>query len=65
MLALYVAGDEVGEIGRKLFLTDNSVKEYLRRVRGKYSDAGRPAPSKVDLLRRAIEDGVVPPIRPC
>jgi len=46
------------------FTTENSAKEYLRRIRAKYGEAARPAPSKVDLLRRAIEDGIVPPILP-
>lgn len=64
VLGLYVGGHEVTAIARELYLTENSVKEYLRRVRGKYAAADRAASSKVDLLRRAIEDGIVPPIRP-
>jgi hypothetical protein len=28
-------------------------------VRVKYVEVGRPAPTKVDLLRRAMEDGIV------
>lgn len=31
----------------------------LDRVRVKYVEVGRPAPTKVDLLRRAMEDGLV------
>jgi DNA-binding NarL/FixJ family response regulator len=64
VLTLYVSGIDVPQIARRLFITENSAKEYLRRIRTKYSDISRPASSKVDLLRRAIEDGVVPPIRP-
>ncbi len=64
VLVLYVSGLDVPQIAGQLFITENSAKEYLRRVRGKYSEADRPASSKVDLLRRAIEDGIVPPIRP-
>ena len=64
VLTLYVSGIDVPQIARRLFITENSAKEYLRRIRTKYSEISRPAPSKVDLLRRAIEDGVVPPIRP-
>ena len=26
----------------------------------KYVEVGRPAPTKVDLLRRAVEDGILP-----
>ena len=64
VLVLYVSGLEVPQIAQQLYLTENSAKEYLRRVRAKYSASDRPAPSKVDLLRRAIEDGIVPPIEP-
>ena len=64
VLTLYVSGIDVPQIARRLFITENSAKEYLRRIRSKYSEISRPAPSKVDLLRRAIEDGVVPPIQP-
>ncbi len=64
VLVLYVSGLEVPQISHQLFITENSAKEYLRRIRTKYSEAARPAPNKVDLLRRAIEDGIVPPIMP-
>lgn len=64
VLVLYVSGLEVPQIAQQLYVTENSAKEYLRRIRAKYSEAARPAPRKLDLLRRAIEDGIVPPIRP-
>jgi DNA-binding NarL/FixJ family response regulator len=64
VLVLYVSGLEIASIAAQLFVTENSAREYLRRIRAKYSEADRPASSKVDLLRRAIEDGLVPPIEP-
>jgi len=64
VLVLYVSGLEIAQIAAQLFVTENSAREYLRRIRAKYSEADRPASSKVDLLRRAIEDGLVPPIEP-
>lgn len=64
VLALYVAGLEVSEVAQLLAISDNSVKEYLKRIRIKYTLADRPAGSKLDLLRRAIEDGIVPPVLP-
>lgn len=64
VLVLYVSGLEIAQIASQLFVTENSAREYLRRIRAKYSEADRPASSKVDLLRRAIEDGIVPPIEP-
>lgn len=64
VLVLYVSGLEISQIAQQLYVTDNSAREYLRRIRAKYSEAERPASTKVDLLRRAIEDGIVPPIEP-
>ncbi len=38
----------------------STAREYLDRIRVKYVEVGRPAPTKVDLLRRAVEDGILP-----
>jgi len=35
------------------------VNDHIRRIRAKYAAAGRPAPTKVDLFKRAVEDGLV------
>ena len=64
VLALYAAGFEVPEVAGRLTITENSVKEYLKRIRVKYTNVNRPAASKLDLFRRAIEDGIVPPVEP-
>ena len=64
VLILYVTGLEVPQIARQLFVTNDTAKEYLKRIRAKYNEIDRPAPTKVDLLARAIEDGIVPPILP-
>ena len=64
VLVLYVSGLEITQLAEQLFVTENSAREYLRRIRAKYGEAERPASTKVDLLRRAIEDGIVPPIEP-
>jgi DNA-binding NarL/FixJ family response regulator len=64
VLVLYVSGLEISQIAHQLFVTENSAREYLRRIRAKYTEVERPASTKVDLLRRAIEDGIVPPIEP-
>ncbi len=53
--------------GRPLDGSGNAtVTEYLQRIRTKYAEAGRPAPSKTDLYKRALEDGYlpIPPRRP-
>lgn len=64
VLSLYAAGLEIPEVARALYITENSVKEYLKRIRAKYTNVDRPAASKLDLFRRAIEDGIVPPVEP-
>ena len=42
----------------------STAREYLDRIRVKYVEVGRPAPTKVDLLRRAVEDGILPGLDP-
>lgn len=64
VLSLYAAGLEIPEISRQLYITENSVREYLKRIRAKYIQVRRPASSKLELFRRAIEDGIVPPVEP-
>ena len=64
VLALYTSGMEVPEVATVLGIAENSVKEYLKRIRVKYTNVDRPAASKLDLFRRAIEDGIVPPVEP-
>lgn len=63
VLSLYVAGLEIPEVAQQLYITENSVKEYLKRIRVKYTQVDRPANNKLDLLRRAIEDGIIPPVQ--
>lgn len=46
------------QIARAMGISEDTVKEYLRRIRAKYTDRGRPAKSRVDLYRRSLEDGV-------
>ena len=64
VLSLYAAGLEIPEVAKRLYITENSVKEYLKRIRVKYTVVNRPAASKLELFRRAIEDGIVPPVEP-
>lgn len=63
VLSLYAAGLEIPEVAKRLYITENSVKEYLKRIRVKYTQVDRPANNKLDLLRRAIEDGIIPPVQ--
>src|SRR5699024_550244 len=57
VLHLYAAGMPLKAVAGQLGIAHSTVREYLDRIRMKYVEVGRPAPTKVDLLRRAVEDG--------
>ena len=59
VLRLYAAGLPLKAVADRLGIAYSTAKENITRVRVKYIDVGRPAPTKVDLLRRAMEDGLV------
>jgi DNA-binding NarL/FixJ family response regulator len=62
VLAAYVSSsDLLPTVARQLGMDPETVKTHLRRIRVKYADAGRPAPTRRDLYVRAVEDGVLPP----
>lgn len=57
----YAAGATADIVAQELFVTRDTVLDHVRRIRGKYAAVGRPAATKVDLYRRAIEDGYIQP----
>lgn len=57
VLALYASGEKTYTVGQRLGVSEKTISEYVRRIRTKYAIAGRPAYSRVDLYKRAIEDG--------
>ncbi|GGD35135.1 putative transcriptional regulator, LuxR family protein [Microbacterium faecale] len=59
VLRLYAAGLPLKAVADRLGIAFSTAKENIARIRGKYVGVGRPAPTKVDLLRRAIEDGIM------
>ncbi|GAA3653411.1 response regulator transcription factor [Microbacterium marinilacus] len=59
VLRLYAAGLPLKVVADRLGVAYSTAKENITRVRVKYTEVGRPAPTKVDLLRRAMEDGIV------
>ncbi|WOF24152.1 response regulator transcription factor [Microbacterium betulae] len=59
VLRLYAAGLPLKAVAERLGIAYSTAKENITRIRVKYTDVGRPAPTKIDLLRRAIEDGIV------
>ncbi|BDZ53786.1 response regulator transcription factor [Agromyces marinus] len=60
VLNLYASGLPLKLVAQKLGIAHSTAREYLDRIRAKYVEVGRPAPTKVDLLRRAVEDGILP-----
>ncbi|WP_420042071.1 response regulator transcription factor [Gordonia sp. MP11Mi] len=60
VLTLYASGGTSTSVGRELGVSPDTVNEYLKRIRQKYADAGRPTHTKLDLFKRAVEDGWLP-----
>ncbi len=60
VLSLYASGEKADRVARLTGLTTETVNDYVGRIRAKYAAAGRPAGTKVDLYRRAVEDGLLP-----
>lgn len=60
VLELYAMGESARRVAQLTGLSAETVQDYLARIRTKYAVAGRPAPAKIDLFRRAQEDGYVP-----
>lgn len=60
VLALYASGEKSVTVADRTGLSTNTVSEYVRRIRTKYAIAGRPAHTKIDLYKRAVQDGILP-----
>jgi two-component system nitrate/nitrite response regulator NarL len=61
-LRLYATGMPLKSVARRMTISEETVKQYVGRVREKYARAGRAAPTKLDLYYRAVEDGYLPPL---
>lgn len=59
VLRLYAAGLPLKVVAERLGVAYSTAKENISRVRFKYVEVGRPAPTKIDLRLRAMEDGLV------
>lgn len=60
VLSLYAAGETAERVATLLYISRDTVLDHIRKVRTKYAQAHRAAPTKVDLYRRAVEDGLIP-----
>ena len=60
VLAHYASGEKAARVASLTGLAEHTVNDYLARIRAKYAEAGRPARTKTDLYKRAVEDGWLP-----
>ena len=58
-LTLYASGLKMQSVARLMDVKPATVKEYIERVRAKYAEVGRPAPTKVHLAKIAEQDGLL------
>lgn len=61
VLSHYAAGDKAFSVAMKTGLSIDTVNNYISRIRRKYEVVGRDSPSRIDLYRRAREDGLLGP----
>lgn len=59
VLALYASGMSLKQVAFTLDIKQSSAKQHIDRVRVKYAKLGREATTKIDLHRRAVEDGLL------
>lgn len=59
VLSLYASGMSLKQVAYQLQIKPSSAKEHIDRVRVKYARLGREAATKVDLFKRALEDGLI------
>src|SRR5262249_1615842 len=60
-LQLYATGMAMKSVAHRMGISEDTAKQYVGRVRQKYSRAGRSAGTKLELYYRAVEDGHLPP----
>jgi len=60
VLRLFADGAKSQQVADDLHITLGTLEDYIRRIRAKYARVGRPAPTKIDLYKRAVEDGLLP-----
>lgn len=46
-------------VAQELFISLGTVNTHLTRIRAKYTEVGRPAPTKAALVARAVQDGLI------
>lgn len=61
LIAYVSSSDLLPTVARALGMDRETLKTHLRRIRAKYAELGRPAPTRRDLYVRAVEDGLLAP----
>jgi two-component system response regulator DevR len=60
VLALFAGGVKAQVVASEVGIALGTVDDYVRRIRTKYERIQRPAYTKIDLYKRAVEDGFLP-----
>ncbi|HWL45506.1 MAG TPA: response regulator transcription factor [Ilumatobacter sp.] len=63
-LILYASGLTVAQIAAEMYIRPDTAKQYLDRVKAKYTAAGVPVRTKLDLARIAWTHGYADPTLP-
>ncbi|MFJ2551570.1 LuxR C-terminal-related transcriptional regulator [Microbacterium sp. NPDC087591] len=61
VLSLYATGLTIAQVADTMGIRHDTARKYLNRVRNKFTSAGRPARSKLDLAQIAWADGYAEP----
>lgn len=60
VLALYALGLGAKAVAARLYVSESTVVDHIRRIRAVYAQLRRPANTKVELYQRGLEDGILP-----
>lgn len=58
---LYASGLPAKSVARRMGISSGTVATNIKRIKAKYEASGRPAWTRMDLFRRAVEDGIIEP----
>ncbi|AZG44236.1 helix-turn-helix transcriptional regulator [Gordonia insulae] len=59
VLRTWLMVDSKPAVAEELYISLGTVNTHLTRIRAKYSDVGRAAPTKAALVARAVQDGLI------
>lgn len=60
-LLLWFQSMSKSAVATRMGIAESTVRQYIERARAKYANAGRSAPTRTQLLARAIQDGLIRP----